>query len=63
VRTWLLVRLGSRLAVISLVGHHGMAPEKALLFSVSFGLALAIGSLPGALAWFLYPFAPSRRCA
>jgi hypothetical protein len=23
---------------------------------VSFGLALALGSLPGALAWLLYPF-------
>jgi glycosyltransferase 2 family protein len=48
------------LAIISLLGHHGMAPEKALLFSVSFGLAVAIGSLPGALAWLLYSFAPSR---
>jgi glycosyltransferase 2 family protein len=51
------------LAVISLLGHHGIAPEKALLFSVCFGLALAIASLPGALAWLLYPFAPSRRPA
>jgi glycosyltransferase 2 family protein len=46
------------LAVISLLGNHGVAPEKALLFSVCFGLALAIGSLPGALAWLLYSFAP-----
>ena len=46
------------LAVISLLGHHGMASERALLFSVSFGLALAIGSLPGALAWLVYSFAP-----
>jgi uncharacterized membrane protein YbhN (UPF0104 family) len=47
-------------AVISLLGHHGMAPEKALLFSLCFGLALAIGSLPGALVWLLYPFGSSR---
>jgi uncharacterized membrane protein YbhN (UPF0104 family) len=48
-------------AVISLLGHHGVPPDKALLFSVCFGLALAVGSLPGALAWLLYSFAPSRR--
>ena len=53
----------AELAVISLLGHHGVAPEKALLFSVCFGLALAVGSLPGALAWLLYPFAPSARSA
>ena len=47
------------IAVISLLGHYGIAPEKALLFSVCFGLALAIGSLPGALVWLLYPFGPS----
>jgi uncharacterized membrane protein YbhN (UPF0104 family) len=50
-------------AVISLLGHHGVAPEKALLFSLCFGLAVAIGSLPGALAWLLYPFGPSRHAA
>jgi glycosyltransferase 2 family protein len=48
-------------AVITLLGHHGVPPGKALLFSVCFGLALAVGSLPGALAWLLYSFAPSRR--
>jgi glycosyltransferase 2 family protein len=51
------------LAVVSLLGHHGVAPEKALLFSVCFGLTLAIGSLPGAVAWLLYSFAPSRPSA
>ena len=51
------------LAVIALLGHHGVAPERALLFSVCFGLALAVGSLPGALAWLLYSFAPSWRSA
>jgi len=44
------------LAVISLLATCGVAPERALLFSVSFGLALALGSLPGALTWLLYPF-------
>jgi hypothetical protein len=38
------------LAVISLLGNHGVAPGPALLFSVCFGLVLAIGSLPGALS-------------
>jgi glycosyltransferase 2 family protein len=51
------------LAVVSLLGTHGVAPEKALLFSVCFGLALAIGSLPGALAWLFFPFASARRSA
>lgn len=46
------------LAVISLLGNHGIAPEKALLFSLCFGLTLAISSLPGALAWLVYLFAP-----
>jgi len=48
------------LAVVSLLATHGVAPERALLFSVCFGLALAVGSLPGALVWLLYPFAPHR---
>src|SRR5262249_23154034 len=51
------------LAVVSLLGTHGVAPERALLFSVCFGLALAFGSLPGALAWLLYPFVPDRASA
>jgi hypothetical protein len=44
------------LAVVSLLGNFGVAPEKALLFSVCFGLTLAVGSLPGALCWLLYSF-------
>jgi hypothetical protein len=52
-----------KLAVISLLGRYGIAPEKALLFSVCFGLTLAIGSLPGVLAWLSYSFMPSRRSA
>jgi glycosyltransferase 2 family protein len=49
------------LAVVSLLATYGVAPERALLFSVCFGLALAVGSLPGALVWLLYPFAPVRH--
>ena len=48
------------LAVVSLLGNHGVSPEKALLFSVCFGLTLAIGSLPGAVAWLVYSFRPAR---
>jgi glycosyltransferase 2 family protein len=51
------------LAVVSLLGTHGVVPEKALLFSVCFGLTLAVGFLPGALVWLLYPFAPAPRSA
>jgi uncharacterized protein (TIRG00374 family) len=51
------------LAVISLLGQSGIAPEKALLFSVCFGLTLAVGSLPGMLAWLFYPFGPSGDSA
>ena len=51
------------LAVISLLGNHGIAPERALLFSVCFGLVLALGSLPGAFAWLFYSFGPSWRSA
>jgi hypothetical protein len=46
------------LAVISLLSHHGVAPERALLFSVCFGLVFAIASLPGGLVWLFYSFAP-----
>jgi hypothetical protein len=50
-------------AVIALLGNHGVPPERALLFSVCFGLTLAVGSLPGALAWLLYSFTPAPRSA
>jgi glycosyltransferase 2 family protein len=49
------------LAVVSLLGAHGVPAERALLFSVCFGLALAIGWLPGALVWLLFPFPSARR--
>jgi len=43
------------LAVVSLLGGHGASSEKALIFSVCFGLVLIVGSLPGALVWMSYP--------
>ena len=52
------------LAVVSLLGHHGVSPEKALLFSVCFGLTLAIGfaAWRGGLAvLFVCAFAAFRR--
>jgi glycosyltransferase 2 family protein len=49
------------LAVVSVLGDHGVAPERALLFSICFGLVFVVGSLPGALAWLLYPFPRSER--
>src|SRR5262249_59225289 len=39
------------IALVSLLAAYGVAPEKALLFSVCYGLALARGSLPGGPAW------------
>src|SRR5262249_22662084 len=42
------------LAVVALLGSHGVAPERALLFSVCFGLVFVLGALPGALVWMLY---------
>jgi glycosyltransferase 2 family protein len=49
------------LAVVAILGRHGVAPEQALVFSVCFGLVLAVGSLPGALAWLVYSLAPAKR--
>jgi len=43
------------LAVVSLLGAHGLAPERALIFSVCFGLVAVIGVLPGLVVWLLYP--------
>jgi uncharacterized membrane protein YbhN (UPF0104 family) len=51
------------LAVVSLLGNLGVAPESALLFSVCFGLTLLLGALPGALVWLLYSVAPARSVA
>ena len=49
------------LAVVSVLGDYGVAPERALLFSVCFGLVFIVGSLPGALAWLLYPLPQLER--
>ena len=43
------------LAVVSLLGAHGLAPERALIFSVCFGLVAVIGVLPGLIVWLVYP--------
>jgi uncharacterized membrane protein YbhN (UPF0104 family) len=42
------------LAVVSLLASHGVPEHRALFFSVSFGLVLLAGALPGALVWALY---------
>jgi hypothetical protein len=47
------------IAVVAVLVGHGITPEQALVFSICFGLALAVGSLPGALAWLVYSSAPS----
>lgn len=46
------------LAVTALLGGHGVPPEKALLFSIGFGLVLLVGALPGVFVWLLYPIPP-----
>jgi len=45
-------------AVVALLTTHGLSAERALFFSVCFGLVLVIGSLPGAFAWAFY--SPTR---
>jgi Lysylphosphatidylglycerol synthase TM region len=42
------------LAIVSLLGRHGLPAEQALLFSVCFGIVLAISALPGGVAWLFY---------
>jgi glycosyltransferase 2 family protein len=49
------------LAMVSLFGNYGLTPERALVFSMYFGLASILASLPGALAWFGFLFAPSQQ--
>jgi glycosyltransferase 2 family protein len=36
------------LAVVSLFGAHGVALERALIFSVCFGVIILVGAVPGA---------------
>jgi hypothetical protein len=47
------------LAVVSLLQSHGIQPERALFFSVCFGLALIVASLPGAVIWAFYSREPN----
>lgn len=47
------------LAVVSLLGAYGFAPERALILSLCFGLIAVVGTLPGVFFWLLYPL-PAR---
>jgi uncharacterized membrane protein YbhN (UPF0104 family) len=49
------------LAMVSLFGNHGLTPERALVFSMYFGLTSIVASLPGALAWIGLLFTRSER--
>jgi len=46
-------------AVVSLLGSHGVAPERAFLFSLCFGLVFILSALPGVVVYLLYPL-PAR---
>jgi uncharacterized protein (TIRG00374 family) len=48
------------LAMVSLFGNYGLTPERALVFSMYFGLAAILASLPGAVAWLGFILAPAR---
>jgi glycosyltransferase 2 family protein len=41
-------------AVVALLGAHGVSAEIALSLSVTFGLVIVVGSLPGAIIWAVY---------
>jgi glycosyltransferase 2 family protein len=41
-------------AVVTLLGSHGVPAEVALALSVTFGLVIVMGSLPGAIIWAAY---------
>jgi glycosyltransferase 2 family protein len=49
------------LAMVSLFGNHGLTPERALVFSMYFGLTSILASLPGALAWMALLFSRAQR--
>jgi uncharacterized membrane protein YbhN (UPF0104 family) len=51
------------LAMVSLFGNYGLTPERALVFSMYFGLTSILASLPGAVAWLGLLFAPTRRAS
>jgi uncharacterized membrane protein YbhN (UPF0104 family) len=44
------------IAVVQLLGAHGVAAERALLFSLCLGLVFFVSALPGAIVWLLYSF-------
>lgn len=48
-------------AVMTFLGGHGVPSQRALLFSVSFGMTLAAAALPGAFAVLLYSPMRVRR--
>jgi uncharacterized membrane protein YbhN (UPF0104 family) len=48
------------LALVTILGRHGVPPEQALLFSVCFGLVVVLGALPGGVVWLFYPAQPRR---
>jgi len=47
-------------AVVSLLGAHGLPPERALLFSLCFGLVFVVVGLFGAIVLLFYPL-PGRE--
>jgi hypothetical protein len=47
------------IAMVSLLGAHGVVPERALLFSLCLGLVFLVSALPGAIVWLLYPLSAS----
>jgi glycosyltransferase 2 family protein len=49
------------LAMVSMFGNPGLTPERALVFSMYFGLISILASLPGALAWLGLLFSRSQR--
>jgi uncharacterized membrane protein YbhN (UPF0104 family) len=49
------------LAMVTLFGNHGLTPERALVFSMYFGLTSILASLPGAIAWMALLFTRSQR--
>ena len=51
------------LAMVSLFGNYGLTPERALVFSMYFGLACVVASLPGAIAWFGFLIPRPERSA
>jgi hypothetical protein len=51
------------LAMVSLFGNYGLTPERALIFSMYFGLTCIVASLPGAVAWLAFLMPRSMRAA